>query len=134
MQDPDRYEFYKSAAARDAGVYVPKLISLMTWKRNEIVLDYGCGAGSTGYHFILPKVESQGSKMYSIDSSEKMLNHAIQNYKSSNVTYALGNILSQDFPFSNISFDKVFGIHVLHYIKNYRYFPRTLKHEGKFTH
>jgi len=120
MQDPGRYEFYKSAAARDAGLYVPKLTSIMTWKPEETILDYGCGAGSTGARFILPKVESQNSKMYSVDVSLKMVNHAVQNYPSPSVTYAVGDILSDKFPFSNIRFDKVFSIYVLHFIKNYR--------------
>jgi len=120
MQDPIWYEVYKSATARDAAVYVLKLISHMTWKQNETVLDYGCGAGSTGAHFILPKVESLDSRMHSVDVSPKMLNHAIQNYPSPRITYTLGDILNEEFPFFNTRFDKVFAVYVLHYIKNYR--------------
>jgi len=122
MQDPARYESNKSLAARDANIFVPVLMSHMPWRKNETIMDYGCGAGSTGAKFFLPKLEYNNSHMYSLDVSMKMLNHAITNYPSPRITYAVGDIVSDEFPFPQILFDKIFGIYVLHYIKDYRYF------------
>jgi cyclopropane fatty-acyl-phospholipid synthase-like methyltransferase len=121
MFDPERYESNKSAAARDAEEFVPKLVGDMVWKKNEVIMDYGCGAGSTGAKLILPKVESCDSKMFSVDISKEMLEHAKKAYPSPRISYAVGDILSDDFQHRNMKFDKIFAVHVLHFVKNYRY-------------
>jgi len=120
MYDPDRYESNKSAAARDAEQYVPKIISDMSWGKNETILDYGCGAGSTGAKLIMPTVELNDSKMYSVDISKDMVEHAMKAYPHPRVTYAVGNILDDEFPFRDINFDKIFAVYVLHFVKDYR--------------
>jgi len=120
MQDPENYEAHKSKAARDTEVFVPRLISDMKWKRNENIMDYGCGAGSTGAKFLSPQGTSFNSKLYSVDVSEKMIEYAKRNYPSPSTTYALGNILSEKFAFQHIKFDKIFAILVLHFVKEYK--------------
>ncbi|CAL8123302.1 unnamed protein product [Orchesella dallaii] len=134
MYDPERYEKYKSAAARDAAEFAPKLVSEMEWAQNEAILDYGCGAGSTGYNFILPNVEKHGSKLYSVDISEKMIEFAEKEYAHPRITYAVGDILG-DFPYKKMQFDKILSIYVLHFVKDYREavkrFYDTLKPGGQ---
>lgn len=118
MYDPERYEKYKSAAARDAAEFTPKLVAAMEWGENENVLDYGCGAGSTGYNFVLPTVEKKASKLYSVDISDKMIEFAKREYSHPCISYAVGNIL-EDFPFDT-KFDKIISIYVLHFVRDFR--------------
>jgi len=120
MQDPAAYESYKTIAARDANQFVPQLIADMKWEHNEKILDYGCGAGSTGANLILPIVKAYNSKMFSVDSSHQMVEFAKKNYSDADVTYAVGNILREDFPFRSLKFHKIFSIYVFHYIKDFK--------------
>ncbi|ODN06194.1 Juvenile hormone acid O-methyltransferase, partial [Orchesella cincta] len=136
MLDPEKYENNKSVAARDAAEFVPKIIDLMEWKNtHENVLDYGCGAGSTGYNLILPQIEKFDSNLYSVDISEPMLDFAKQKYSHPRITYAKGDI-EKDFPFENVKFDKIFSIYVLHFISDIRNalkeFHHILKPGGYF--
>ncbi|ODN06195.1 Juvenile hormone acid O-methyltransferase [Orchesella cincta] len=119
MYDPERYEKFKSAAARDAAEFAPKLVSEMEWNSKEVILDYGCGAGSTGFNFILPTVEKHDSKLFSVDISEKMIEFAEKEYAHPRITYAVGDILG-DFPYKSMQFDKILSIYVLHFVKDYR--------------
>lgn len=119
MYDPYRYEKYKSAAARDAAEFTPKIVQEMTWSENETVLDYGCGAGSTGFKYVLPTVEKTVSKLYSVDISDKMIEFAKKEYSHPSINYAVGNIVGE-FPYENIKFDKLISIYVLHFVKDYR--------------
>jgi len=119
MYDPERYEKFKSAAARDAARFTPRLVAEVGWKSNELVLDYGCGAGSTGYNFILPSVQKHDSNLYSVDISDKMVEFARKEYSSPRITYGVGDILGE-FPFDNMKFDKIFSIYVLHFVKDFR--------------
>jgi len=120
MFDPVRYETNKSAAARDAEQFTPMLVKDMDWARNEIVLDYGCGAGSTGNLFILPSVEKYDSKIHSVDISSDMIEHARKAYPNPRVTFTVGDILQDDFPHKDVKFDKIFAVYVLHFVKDYR--------------
>lgn len=121
MYDPERYEKNKSAAARDADQFVPLLVQDMTWgQKHENILDYGCGAGSTGAKYFLPQAELFDSQLYSMDISDDMVSHAKKAYPSTRTTYAVGDVLRDDFPFKGIKFDKIFAVYVLHFVRNYR--------------
>ncbi|ODM94938.1 Juvenile hormone acid O-methyltransferase [Orchesella cincta] len=125
MQDPERYERVRnnSSTKITVEVYVPKILNTMTWKTGENLLDYGSGAGSTGYNWVLPKVEECNSHMYSVDVSPKMLAYAKQHFPHDRITYGLGNILDWDgleFPFRNVKFDKIIAINVFHFIRHMR--------------
>ncbi|ODM93581.1 Juvenile hormone acid O-methyltransferase [Orchesella cincta] len=134
MQDPARCENNKASAQEIIDVFVPKLISSLRWNTGETVLDYGCGAGSTGFKCILPKVEEFQSKMYSVDVSAKMLAFAEENYPHELITYGVGDILDK-FPFENVKFDKIFAVNVFHYIRDMKKalagFHKILKPGGK---
>lgn len=133
MYDPERYEKFKSAAARDAAEFTPKVVAGMTWGKNEVILDYGCGAGSTGFNFVLPTVERTDSKLFSVDISDKMVEFAKKEYAHPRVTYAVGDILG-DFPYKDQEFDKIISIYVLHFVKDFRYASDFLNYiNGAFT-
>ncbi len=120
MYDPERYESNKSAALRDAEQFVPMLVNDMDWSKNEIILDYGCGAGSTGNRFILPQAEKFDSKIHSVDISQDMIEHAKKAYPNPRVSFAVGDILQDNFPHKDVQFDKIFAVYVLHFVRNYR--------------
>ncbi|ODM98104.1 Juvenile hormone acid O-methyltransferase [Orchesella cincta] len=111
MQDPKKYENNKSGAEEAVRVFLPKLIQTMKWSERENVLDYGSGAGSAGFNFILPEVHNWDSKMYSVDVSIKMLEFAKKNYSHERITYGVGDILDNTFPFEDVKFDKIFAVH-----------------------
>jgi len=118
MDFPEKYETNKSVAARDAALFVPKIIDFLgPWSRKENVLDYGCGAGSTAYKYILPQVIASDSNLYSVDISHSMLDFAINNYPHPKISYAQGDIVKH-FPFTNVKFDKIFSIYVFHSIRD----------------
>lgn len=96
------------------------LVNHMTWKKNELILDYGCGAGSTGNKFVLPEVEKFDSKIHSVDISPDMIAHAKKTYPSPRVTFNVGDILQDNFPHKEVKFDKIFAVYVLHFVRNYR--------------
>jgi len=120
MHDPETYETYKAAAERDADEFVPKIIRGMKWKTDEVILDYGCGAGSTGNKFLVPEAEVYNSIIKACDSSEAMIKFAKENYPHHRVSYIIGNIMEDNFPLQNMKFDRIFSLFVLHFIKNYK--------------
>jgi len=62
----------------------------MKWIHNEKILDYGCGAGSTGANLILPIVKAYNSKMFSDDISNKMVDFATKTYPDTDIIYEVG--------------------------------------------
>ncbi|ODM88492.1 Juvenile hormone acid O-methyltransferase [Orchesella cincta] len=135
MQNPQKYETNKSIAKDAIELFVPKLLKSLRWKTNEIVLDYGSGAGSTGYDWILPKVEKCNSRMFSVDMSPEMLAYAMEHYPHERITYDCGNILDSTFPFEDLKFDKIISVNVLHFIRDIRKalagFHKMLKSGGQ---
>lgn len=120
MYDPERYESNKSAAASDADQFTPLMIQDMTWGEREVILDYGCGAGSTGNKFFLPEAEKYNSQIYSVDISPDMIEHAKEKYPNPRVAHDVGDILQNNFPHVDKKFDKIFTVYVLHFVKDYR--------------
>jgi SAM-dependent methyltransferase len=120
MTDPAKFENISSFIFQDAELFLSKMIKEMTWKKyHERVLDYGCGAGKTGFNQILPQVYLHDSHLYSVDISEDMVAYASMKYPHSCVTYAIGDIMSENYPFKYIKFDKIFCTFVLEFIKDY---------------
>lgn len=122
MYDPERYENNKTAAARDAEQFVPMMIRDMSWSNKQVILDYGCGAGSTGNTFIVPQAEKFDSKIYAADISPDMIQHAKKAYPNPRVEFQVGDLLmdEENWPYKGIKFDKIFAVYVLHFVKNYR--------------
>jgi len=120
MHDPERYKIYKGCAGKDAEEFLPSLVRGMTWKENERILDYGCGAGSTCKKFLVPTAELYNSRIDAVDISEEMITYAKEKNAHPLVQYHLGNIMEPISPFAGIKYDKIFSIYVLHYIKDYR--------------
>jgi len=120
MHAPEIYEENKSAARRDIDESVPELLSFMKWGKNELILDYGCGAGSTGRKHFVPRAEEMDSHIHAIDVSSKMVTHAREKFPHPRVTYNIGSILEDDFPLKDLQFDRIFAIYVFHYIKDYK--------------
>ncbi len=93
----------------------------MTWQRfNERVLDCGCGSGRAGFTYFLPQVYLHDSHLYAVDISESHVSYASMRYPHSCVTYAQGDLFSENFPFKYIAFDKIFALHVLQCVKDYK--------------
>ncbi|ODM94939.1 Juvenile hormone acid O-methyltransferase [Orchesella cincta] len=136
MQDPKKYENNKSGAEEAVRVFLPKLFQTMKWSGSENVLDYGSGAGSAGFNYILPEVHNCDSKMYSVDVSIKMFEFAKKNYSHERITYGVGDVLDNTFPFEDVKFDKIFALHVLHFVRDIRTmlsgFHKILKPNGQF--
>ena len=119
MHDPERYEENKTAAARDNDEFVPILIQGMTWKNNETILDYGCGAGSVANKHFVPLATKYNSVIYAVDISHDMIKHAKEKFPHPLVHYIQGDCQSKDFPLADKQFDRIFSIYVLHFIKDY---------------
>jgi ubiquinone/menaquinone biosynthesis C-methylase UbiE len=121
MYDPERYETYKSAPAKDAEEFVPILIKGMKgWKENETILDYGCGAGSVANKHLVPLATKYNATIHAVDISNEMIKHAKEAYPHPSVHYLQGDIQDPNFPLLNKQFDQIFSIYVLHFIRDYR--------------
>jgi len=122
MYDPERYEKNKAAAGSDASEFVPRLIKQMSWKRDEKILDYGCGAGSVSGQYLVPMAERYKSTIEAVDISDDMLDYAKANNSHALVHFVKGDILKEDFLRGrNEVFDRIFSIYVLHFMRDYKY-------------
>ncbi|CAL8108096.1 unnamed protein product [Orchesella dallaii] len=74
--------------------------------------------------------------MISVDVSSKMLEYAKKNYPHELIEYHVGDILGE-FPFPNSVFDKLFAVHVFHFIRDLRQalsgFHKILKPGGQMS-
>jgi len=78
-----------------------------TLKKNDLVLDLGCGSGR---HY--PIILEKETVYIGLDSSEKLINIAKKKYPEAN--FQVGNALN--LIFQNNCFDKIYSIAVLHHI------------------
>ena len=120
MYEPELYEKNKSSTSRDTAQFLPSLISDMEWGQGETILDFGCGAGSTGYKYLVPLVEIYGSKLYSVDISPEMIKHARAHYPDKKMNFMVGDILREDFPLKGKKMDKIFSVYVLMWCREWR--------------
>ncbi len=79
-------------------------------KKGERILDVGCGNGRFSKYL-------EGTDYKGVDFSEKIIEEAEKRFPKKN--FYVGDALS--LPFKNESFDKVYGIAVIHQIPSYRY-------------
>ena len=91
MYDPEKYEVNKTAPGRDTAEFVPILIQDMTWKNNETILDYGCGAGSVANKYFVPLANKYNSVIKAVDISEEMLKYAEKKFPHPLVQYIQGD-------------------------------------------
>lgn len=81
---------------------------LLTPKKDEYFLDFGCGTGNYLNQFSI----DYGIKAYGIEPSDKMRKIAREKLKSNNIL--AGNHTS--IPFSNICFNKIYTTDVIHHV------------------
>jgi SAM-dependent methyltransferase len=95
--------------------------------QDKNILDIGCGDGGDYKIF-----ESMGAKVFGIDPSELMVEHAKNNVQGPE-NIQVGDY--ENIPFPDKSFDIVFGCFSLHYLDNfdkaYEEMHRVLVHGGK---
>lgn len=119
MEDPSRYETFKLVAKVDTKEILPGLIERMSFKPNELILDYGCGAGSVTLEYFVPIAELNGSRIDGIDQSMAMLSYAKAYNSHPLINYYVGDILTSDFPLEGKRYDRIFSMYVLHYVSDY---------------
>jgi len=121
MYDPERYENNKAAAGNDAAEFVPRLIKQMFWKREEKILDYGCGAGSVCTEYLVPMAERYKSTIDAVDTSDDMLEFAKANNSHALVQFMKDDIMKEDFIKGRTEvYDRIFSIYVLHFMRDYK--------------
>src|SRR5205823_264133 len=101
MQDPRRYE--ANNTINQYKKFLPKLIQRMKWSPDEIILDYGCGAGTVTKQYLGTIARNYNSQIYGIDISKNMIDYAEKHSCDSSICYLQGNILSaHEYPLDNI--------------------------------
>tara|TARA_B110000003_G_scaffold63194_4_gene63667 strand:+ start:11721 stop:12512 length:792 start_codon:yes stop_codon:yes gene_type:complete len=90
--------------------YGESLLKLLNPKKNERILDLGCGSGQLTF-----KINKISKKTIGIDKSAEMITNAKLRY--GNVKFLICN--AENFKFKN-KFDSIFSNATLHWIKNYR--------------
>lgn len=118
MQDPESYESTKTGNDPVAVEAFSKFASKMEWSPNELYLDFGCGAGSNLYTYLLPLAKKNTSKIHGVDISSVMIDHARKHFSSEGVQYFARDMIHEK-EFTGEEYDKIFSYHVLHWIKDY---------------
>jgi len=100
-------------------------------KKNEKILDVGCGTG-----FFASKAAKRQANIIGLDMSENMLKVAEKIAKKNNlkIKFIKGN--AEKLPFKNCSFDKVIAVDLIGHLPNPQKFikevGRVIKNGGKF--
>ena len=98
------------------------LIKTYNIKKNESILEFGCGSGRIGQYFI-----NEGYKYYGIDKSINMINLFKSNNNNNNM--CIDNIICVDnnkLPFENNSIDIIICYSVVQYLSNLTEFKNLL--------
>lgn len=120
---------------------MPSLIKHMRWSRGDLVLDYGCNDGNTGYHAILPHVKKWKGHLYGVDIEQSSVDKAKAKFSHPLITYGRGTITHgnstfSDFPWPELRFNKIFAIYMLHFVHDMppvlTRFHEALKPGGQF--
>jgi SAM-dependent methyltransferase len=102
------------------------LIDILDAKKDEKILDLGCGEGT-----LANEIQNKGAKVIGIDLSENMVSKAKENGIEA---FVMG---VTDLQFEEETFDKVFSNAVLHWVKDLNTsaseISRILKKDGKFV-
>lgn len=122
------YDKYSEFQRRDAKEFVPYIVSKMSRKPVEIVLDFGCGSGFNTRNILFPTLSSSISaaepspfvQVYAIDLSKKMVDFACIKYAHPKITYTVADVMKDETEF-HCTFDKIFSLHVLHWIVDQGY-------------
>ncbi|ODN04169.1 Juvenile hormone acid O-methyltransferase [Orchesella cincta] len=127
MYDPDLYDKYSEFQRRDAREFIPYIVSKMTRKPTEVVLDLGCGSGFNTKNILYPALSAVAHNdtpasfvhVYAIDVSKKMVDFACIRYAHPQITYTVADVMKDETEF-HCTFDKIFSLHVLHWIVDQR--------------
>ncbi|CAI8182904.1 MAG: putative methyltransferase [Formosa sp. Hel1_33_131] len=90
--------------------YGENLILLLDPKKNERILDLGCGSGQLTF-----KINELAKETIGIDQSQEMIDAA--KLKFNKIEFLVGD--AEDFKF-NEQFDSIFSNATLHWVKNYK--------------
>jgi len=101
---------------KDAKKYLSYITNRMTFRPNDVVLDFGCGDGFVTKNILLPLLgEIPEVKIYAVDISQEMIDFASNNYASPNIRYSVSDILKEEVGIPD-RFDKIFSSFVLHWV------------------
>lgn len=107
--------------------YGESLIDLLAPKKDEHILDLGCGTGN-----LTASISSYDAQVIGIDQSETMIKQAKDKYP--NLTFSHQDILALD---KHNTFDAIFSNAVLHWVKQpeeaLQRIHTALKQDGRFV-
>lgn len=107
--------------------YGVSLIELLNPKKEERILDLGCGTGELTY-----QISKLSKEVIGIDKSQEMINSARENF--ADIDFEVGSAENLNF---TEKFDSVFSNATLHWVKNYQAtiqsIYRNLKPGGKIV-
>lgn len=129
--DYNRFAGVYAANRRAVDRVVAHLVQTMQPHHPRDILEVGCG---TANHLAAVTAALGGARGYGFDQSQAMLAEGARNYPG--LQLKLGNA-EEHFPFDPEAFDLVFGVDMVHYIKNLDRFLseglRVLRPGGTFV-
>ncbi|EKD28910.1 MAG: hypothetical protein ACD_79C00166G0005 [uncultured bacterium] len=115
--------------------YSEKIISLLPFKKNDLILDVGCGTGNLVI-FLANKLKNLNCNIWGIDAASKMIDISLRKSKNLENTKFF-TCASEKLPFENQIFDHVVSTFFFHHIdfdlkiKSLQEIKRVLKKNGK---
>lgn len=91
LSDAPLYSEHRSMQIRDTELFIPTVIRKMDWSQEDIVMDIGCGPGTSTRTMLLPCFP-QVKKVVAIDVLPDMIKFAKENNAHEKIDYHVANI------------------------------------------
>lgn len=116
------YAQTSSVPRNDAIRYLNRFSNLLKWKPyKENVLDVGCGDGSVTKEILYPLLENHLDRIYAVDVSAGMIEHAKANNNMDEIEYSIMDMGSDDgIDKVKSKFDHIFSFYCTHWIVDQR--------------
>jgi ubiquinone/menaquinone biosynthesis C-methylase UbiE len=113
-------EGQKNVLDKETNEILVPILKELKYGIGETIMDHGCGTGRVGSIYFVPAAVRSHSKIYAVDNSKTMISHAKEFYPNPAVTYVLTDLLDPDSPMNSVKFNKIFSIHCLVVVKDWR--------------
>jgi len=119
VRHAEKYKNLRETEKEGADVLLQDIISSLTFRQGETILDFGCGEGTLSKRHLAPIAEKLNGQVIGLDISSAQIAAAKKYNEHAHVEYVCGDIFSVENPLKERKFDKIFCVFVLDYHTDY---------------